>query len=52
MKKPFRYHCKHCGETIIRFEKYPPRQWIKSFCEVTGKDGRLILKQALTPPAK
>lgn len=43
MKKPYRYHCRHCSETIIRFEKTPPRMWIKSHCKKTGKNGRLTL---------
>lgn len=35
-KKPLRtkYHCKHCGRTVIRDSE---KAWIKSYCDDTGR---------------
>lgn len=39
MKQKFLYHCSHCGKTV---ERDSNKAWIKSFCETTGKDVRLM----------
>ena len=34
------YHCVHCGKKV---ERHSDKHWIKSYCEETGKNSRLIL---------
>jgi len=33
------YRCKHCGKVVLRLST---KAWIKSYCELTGKDVRLV----------
>ena len=35
-----KYRCPHCGKTVKRDSS---KAWIKSYCEKTGKNTRLIL---------
>ena len=37
--KLVKYHCKHCGKTM---ERESNKAWIKSFCELNGKNVRLV----------
>ena len=40
------YYCNHCGKTVSRNTE---KAWIKSYCEKTGKDVRLMrLKSKFT----
>lgn len=41
------YRCKHCGEIVSRQVDGPPKKWIKSYCERTGKDVHLVLVDGL-----
>ena len=34
-----KYKCKHCGHIVKRESD---KQWIKSYCDTTGKSVRLI----------
>jgi hypothetical protein len=34
-----RYRCCHCGKIVTRKSL---KQWVKSYCEATGKNVRLI----------
>lgn len=36
---PSAFRCGHCGKTVVRNSG---KKWIKSFCETTGKNARLM----------
>ena len=38
-----KYHCKHCGKTV---ERDSDKQWVKSYCDATGKTVHLVSQPA------
>jgi len=39
----YEYRCNHCGKTVARVQDGEPKKWIKSYCEKTRKDVRIVL---------
>jgi predicted RNA-binding Zn-ribbon protein involved in translation (DUF1610 family) len=39
------YHCPACGKDLIRVQNpWLQQKYIKSFCETTGRDARIVLR--------